>query len=255
MWGILRCSSTIRSWSLTRRRDRWWARSFLWLATKRWARPTASPARPTMHRTPLFGTEGLLGHRQFVPCSLGEPALGDQFALAGGHQRAHPEVNPDRSTGRRQRMGGNVGAPDAHPPPVPLARHRDGLGGAPEGAMHSKLHVSDAVQPQPLVLGVESPAVGVLPLHRFKAGSRLETGVAGRLPAATAPIEGAKGSVQALQGPSAHHYAGLEEIRSDLACLGQGRALVKVRDRSAFPGPGTSALLQGRVVELALSEQ
>ncbi len=45
IWGTLRASQTIRSWSFTSLRETWWARSFRWLATFRWARPTASQAR------------------------------------------------------------------------------------------------------------------------------------------------------------------------------------------------------------------
>src|ERR1019366_8393588 len=65
-------------------------------------------------------------------------------------------------------------------------------------------------------------------------------------------IERGEGAIEALQRASAQGDARRDDFRAHLTKSRQGATLIDVADRAPFPLPGTHALFEGGVIELAL---
>jgi hypothetical protein len=119
--------------------------------------------------------------------------------------------------------------------------------------VHIHLDLADALQIHPLGLGQPAGAIAVFrPLHRVKARFALEPGIAGFLAGLDSPEETLKCLVEPAQcglltGERPHRL--IRAYRPDLAQL---RRLIPVEDAGFTARPRIPALLQRRVVELAV---
>jgi hypothetical protein len=181
--------------------------------------------------------------------------LDEQRPVAGCDERADPEVDADRPAGPRQRLGGHVDASHAQPPAASLPSDGDRLCGAAKRTMHPDLDVTQTVKMEATALGIETPPVAVLPLHGVPTAHRLEPRKPWRLTGPTPPVERTERSIETLQRAPTHRYTLVENVGSNLPKIGESAALIEVGDRSAFPRPRPTPILQRRVVQLTLAAQ
>src|ERR1019366_409706 len=130
--------------------------------------------------------------------------------------------------------------------------HSDGLWNTLERSVVVGLYVTNAEQIEPTRFGLYLPATGVFPLECFKTTGRLEPGKAGGRTKFRSTIERGEGAIEALQRASAQGDARREDLGAHLTKSRQGATLIDVADRAPFPLPGTHALFEGGVIELAL---
>jgi hypothetical protein len=209
----------------------------------------------TMLGPALFGGEGLLGEGEALRGVSGVTVVGDERPVARRNQHTHAQVDPDLAANGGQWLGGNVGAADGDPPASALAPHRDGLGGPPERAMQAHLDPTDPMQVQPLGRRVEAPTVAVLPLQRVPTAPRPKARVPRPLPGLATSIEGGERQVQAPQRTPTYRHTRGEDLGANVSQGRQSTALIDVRHRAMLPVPCPAALLERRVIQLALQAQ
>ena len=115
------------------------------------------------------------------------------------------------------------------------------------------LDLADALHIHTLLLGQPASAVTVLgPLHRTEPGRALKTRVARFLAAFDAAQEPGERLIQPPQSGLLARKRPHRLIRAHRPDLGQLRRLIPVVDAGLAMRPGIPALLQGRVVKLAV---
>jgi hypothetical protein len=176
----------------------------------------------------------------------------DELTVTGRDEVRDPEVESYLAAGRLEEFGGHVDAAHAHPPLGPFTLHGNGLGNPAQGTVIVHLDLTDAEQVEATVGLFDLPAAPVLPLQRVEPLGGLEPREAWCVAVLFPPVKGGEGPVEALQRSSTEGHARRENLGAQIAEPGQRSALADVTDRAMVPLPGTHALLQGGIVELAL---
>jgi hypothetical protein len=115
--------------------------------------------------------------------------------------------------------------------------------------------IAKPVKVKASAIRVESPPVGLFPLHRVPTAHRLESRKSWSLTTLAATVEGPEGAIEASERPSAYRHTLGMNVGSHCSKFSERPALIEERDRSALPSPSAAAVFQRSVVQLALTAQ
>ena len=185
--------------------------------------------------------------------------VGHLRPVRGGDQGGHAHVDPDHCPRGGKRLGGHVVAGQDHVPAAAFPLDADRLHPAAHWAVLMHADMPDSLEPHErgrgvIGLGVPAAAVTVLrPFDRVEPTASLEAGETRLLPGLKAaeergerPIEPSQGGLLGGERPSA---LPVRVVGSDVLQLGR---LVFVPDRHTCLAVGGAAVLQRRVVQLAV---
>src|SRR5688500_8393864 len=118
--------------------------------------------------------------------------------------------------------------------------------------MDPHLDVPHTLHVEPVGAIVEAPALMVGPLHRIPSILTTTPREPRTLTQSASAIETLEDLVEAGERTPEHRYAPCQNVWADPAQTGQRPVLLIAGHPAAFPPPCHPALLQGRVVQLAL---
>ena len=211
-----------------------------------------SPVLPVVRTTPCSGQRPL-GSGQTRGRTAPPAGVTDVHSVGGGCETGDSHIDTDVPPGGRQRVDGYIVAGQDQRPPPTLAADLDGLDPAENLPVRTDLHLPDALQVDPVGVGIPAGAIAVFgPFHTVESSPaliswipRCRTGFHTSKESVECAIQPAQRGLLTGKRPCGHIWTVSPNV---LELIG----LAAVGDGSTAMRPGIPAFLQCRVVQLSM---